>query len=61
MLVDLVIEDSLLSEALSLTHLKTAQEVVDLALRTLVKLQRQKSIRHFRGKLKWEGNADIID
>jgi hypothetical protein len=32
------------------------REAVELALRTLVKLQQQGEIRAFRGRLAWEGD-----
>ena len=34
------------------------REAVELALRTLVKLQQQGEIRAFRGRLAWEGDLD---
>lgn len=58
MRTNIVIDDSLMAEALQLTGLSTKREAVDLALRTLVKIRRQEDIRKFRGKLKWEGNLD---
>lgn len=58
MRTNIVIDDSLMAEALQLTGLSTKREAVDLALRTLVQIRRQEDIRKFRGKLKWEGNLD---
>ncbi len=40
--------------------LKTKREVVELGLRTLLKLTQQAKIRHFRGKLAWEGDLDAM-
>jgi Arc/MetJ family transcription regulator len=37
---------------------RTKREVVELALRTLVKLRQQEVIRTFRGKLRWEGDLE---
>jgi hypothetical protein len=34
------------------------REAVELALRTLVKLQQQAEIRAFRGRLAWEGDLE---
>jgi Arc/MetJ family transcription regulator len=34
------------------------REAVELALRTLVKLQQQGEIRAFRGRLAWEGDLE---
>lgn len=58
MRTNIVIDDSLMKEALHLTGLSTKREAVELALRTLVKLRRQQRIRQFKGKLKWEGDLN---
>lgn len=60
MRTNIVIDDSLMAEALALTGLKTKREAVELALKTLVVLQRQKNIRQFRGQLKWEGDLNEL-
>ncbi len=60
MRTNIVIDDSLMAEALALTGLKTKREAVELALKTLVELQRQKNIRQFRGQLKWEGDLNEL-
>ena len=52
------IDDTLMSDTLKATGLKTKREVVDLALRTLLQLQKQAEIRKYRGKLAWEGDLD---
>lgn len=58
MRTNIVIDDSLMAEALQLTGLSTKREAVELALRTLVELRRQEKIRQFRGRLQWEGDLD---
>ena len=58
MRTNIVIDDKLMSEALEITGAKTKKEVVELSLRTLVKLRKQEQIQPYRGKLKWEGNLD---
>jgi Arc/MetJ family transcription regulator len=58
MRTNIVIDDSLMQEALQLTGLTTTREVVELALKTLIELRRQGNIRQFRGRLKWEGCLD---
>ncbi|PZO57995.1 MAG: DUF2191 domain-containing protein [Phormidesmis priestleyi] len=60
MRTNIVIDDSLIAEALALTGLKTKREAVELALKTLVELRRQKNIRQFRGQLKWEGDLNEL-
>ncbi len=58
MRTNIVIDDSLMDDALKLTGLKTKREAVEFGLKTLVRLKRQEEIRRFRGKLHWDGNLD---
>ncbi len=56
MRTNIVIDDDLMSQTLRATGLKTNREVVELGLRTLLRLRKQARIRKFRGKLAWEGD-----
>lgn len=47
-------------EALETSGLKTKREVVELALQTLVRLNKQAQIRSLRGKVQWEGDLDAM-
>ena len=58
MRTNIVINEELMKEALELTGLKTKKEAVELGLKTLIRLKRQEKLRHYRGKLKWEGNLE---
>jgi Arc/MetJ family transcription regulator len=58
MRTNIVIDDKLMKETLRLTGLRTKREVVELGLRTIVRLRKQEEIRKFRGKLKWQGDLD---
>lgn len=58
MRTNIVIDDQLMSQALSLSGLKTKKETVELALRLLISLKKQSTIRSFRGKLQWDGDLD---
>lgn len=60
MRTNIVIDDKLMQEALRATGLKTKKEAVELALRTLLRLQRQRQIRSLRGKLDWRGDLDAM-
>jgi Arc/MetJ family transcription regulator len=60
MRTNIVIDDKLMREALRATGLKTKREAVELALRTLVRLNKQAEIRQFRGKLDWQGDLDAM-
>lgn len=52
------IDDQLMAEALRLTGATTKREVVELALRTLLRVHQQQDIRNLRGKLNWQGSLD---
>jgi Arc/MetJ family transcription regulator len=42
------------------TGLETKKETVELALRTLLRFERQRKIRSLRGKLDWRGDLDAM-
>jgi len=56
MRTNIVIDDDLMDEALKVTGLTTKKDAVELGLRTLIRLNRQATIKRFRGKLTWEGD-----
>ncbi len=58
MRTNIVLDDKLVERAQKLTGIKTKREVVHEALRTLILLREQGSIRNVRGKLKWEGDLN---
>jgi len=58
MRTNIVIDDELMKEALKLTGLKTKKDAVELGLKTLIKLNKQERLKHYRGKLKWEGDLE---
>ena len=60
MRTNIVIDEKLMNDALQVTGLKTKKEVVELGLKTLVRLDRQKQIRKLKGKLKWDGDLEAI-
>lgn len=60
MRTNIVISDSLMNEAILLTGLKTKKEIVELGLKTLIRLKNQEKIRAFKGKLTWEGDLDTM-
>jgi Arc/MetJ family transcription regulator len=60
MRTNIEIEDKLMSDVLRLTGVKTKREVVELGLRTLLRLCQQEEIRRYRGKLTWEGDLDAM-
>ena len=56
----IVIDDKLMQEALQASGAKTKREAVELGLRTLVQLRRQADLRKLRGKLRWEGDLNVM-
>jgi len=58
MRTNIVIDDDLMAEAMQVTGLNTKREVVDEALRLLVRISQQKAVLELRGKINWEGNLD---
>ena len=58
MRTNIVSDDRLMADALQATGLKTKREVVEMGLKTLIKLKQQEKIKAFKGKLKWEGNLE---
>ena len=58
MRTNIEIDDDLMADALRLTGLRTKREAVDQALRLMVRLERQRSVRELYGKLDWEGDLD---
>ena len=60
MRTNIVIDDSLMHDALQATGLKTKKEAVELGLKLLIKLNQQEAIKAFRGKLKWEDSSEDV-
>ena len=58
MRTNIEIDDKLMNEVLKATGLKTKKDAVELGLRTLIRLNKQKNIRKLRGKLQWSGDLD---
>ncbi len=58
MRTNIEIEDELIDEGLEYTGLKTKRELVDYALKELVKRKKKKAMLELEGKLHWEGNLD---
>lgn len=58
MRTNIIIDDSLMNEALKLSDVKTKKAVVEEGLSLLIRLKKQQKIKSMRGKLKWEGNLD---
>ena len=60
MRTNIVIDDKLMKAAQRASGTKSKREAVELGLRTLVRLRRQSEIKHFRGKLDWQGDLNAM-
>ncbi|MBI9038463.1 MAG: type II toxin-antitoxin system VapB family antitoxin [Bacteroidales bacterium] len=58
MRTNIVLDDELISTAISLSQNRTKKAVIEEALRLLVKFKQQLKIIELRGKLNWEGKLD---
>ena len=58
MRTNIVIDDDLMNDAIRLTGVKTKRETVEIALKLLIEIKKQGSIKKLRGKLNWEGNLE---
>ena len=58
MRTNIIIDDSLMAEAMKLSRLKTKKAVVESGLRLLIQIKKQEQIKSLRGKLKWDGDLD---
>jgi Arc/MetJ family transcription regulator len=60
MRTNIVIDDRLMADTLKATGVKTKREVVELGLRTLLRLKQQTALRKLRGKYTWEEDLDAM-
>ena len=60
MRTNIIIDDSLMSNAREIAGLKTKKETIETALKLLIKVKSQAFIKKFRGKLKWEGDLESM-
>ncbi|MCG7994111.1 MAG: type II toxin-antitoxin system VapB family antitoxin [Candidatus Thiodiazotropha taylori] len=58
MRTNIEIDDKLMDDVLKATGLKTKKDAVELGLKTLIRLNKQGSIKKLRGKLQWTGDLD---
>ena len=58
MRTNIVIDDSLMNQALQASGLKTKKDVVEEGLKLIIRRQSQQKIRSLKGKVTWEGDLD---
>jgi Arc/MetJ family transcription regulator len=57
---NIVVDESLIEAGLKVTGLKTQRELVDYALRELLRRESQKKILELKGKVKWQGDIQAM-
>lgn len=60
MRTNIVIDDDLLAKAMAATGAKTKREAVELGLAALIRLDQQRRIRDYRGRLAWQGDLEAM-
>lgn len=55
---NIVLDRKLVEAGLKATGLKTRRELVDFALRELLRHKQQKRLLELKGRVTWEGNLD---
>ncbi|MCD4717910.1 MAG: type II toxin-antitoxin system VapB family antitoxin [Desulfobacterales bacterium] len=60
MRTNIVIDDDLMREAMTLSQLRTKKAVVETGLKLLVQIKKQERLKRLRGKLKWDGDIDAM-
>ena len=58
MRTNIEIDDKLMKDTLKATGFKTKREVVDFALREVLRLKKQAELKKLRGKFHWEGDLE---
>jgi Arc/MetJ family transcription regulator len=58
MRTNIVINDEIMNQALTIGGYRTKKEAVEAGLKLIVRLKKQEEIKKYRGKLKWEGDLD---
>ena len=58
MRTNIVIDDELMNEAMTLSQIRTKKAVVETGLKLLVQIKKQEKIKSLRGKLKWDADLN---
>ncbi len=53
---NIVVDEGLVKKGLKTTGLKTCRDLVDFALREIIRRESQAKILELKGKVHWEGN-----
>ena len=58
MRTNIEIDNSLMKKAKRITKKKTKKEIIDLALRTYIKVNERKKILNLFGRIEWDGDLN---
>lgn len=58
--INVVLDEAVVSEAKTLTGIRTIRKLVDQALRELVRHRKQQELLRLRGRVEWEGNLPAM-
>ncbi len=57
---NVVLDDDLVAKCQTATGIKTRRELIDYALRELLRYESQSKILELKGKVHWEGDLSIL-
>jgi len=57
---NVLLDEDLVAEAKEVTGVRFTKDVIDLALRWLVRNRRRKAILKFAGRIQWEGDLQAM-
>ncbi|MCZ0937677.1 MAG: type II toxin-antitoxin system VapB family antitoxin [Caldilineaceae bacterium] len=60
MRINIELDEELIEDAVSCSGATTKREVIENALRLLVKLESQEQVRSLRGQLQWTGDLESM-
>jgi len=60
MRTNVVIDDTLMQQAMRLTGARTKKEVIHQALKLLVESKAKEGLLHLAGQVSWEGDLDAL-
>jgi len=60
MCINIELDEKLIEDAMSFSGATTICEVIESALRLLVKLKSQEQVRSLRGQLQWTGDLESM-
>jgi Arc/MetJ family transcription regulator len=55
-----VLNKEIVEQALQITHFKSKRELLDYALRELIRRETQKKLLELKGKIHWEGDLEAL-